>query len=163
MGLRRILLSLSLIALSVTFAQSQNGFVSVGGDNTGVGGSLSHSIGQLVYTSNSSLNGSLLKGVQQPYEVYESTLSVNKYPDISLDLRLYPNPTTSHVILSIGKLPSKYLAYQLYDLNGRLLILEKINTQKTIIPFNKLPIATYFLIITDNSLAIKNFKIIKNN
>jgi len=163
MEIRKTLFSLSLIVMTVTFAQSQNGFVSVGTNHNGVGGALSQSVGQLVYTSNNSLNGSLLKGVQQPYEVFESILSVNKYPEIRLDLKVYPNPTISNVVLSIGKMSSEYLAYQLYDLNGRLLLSEKIQTQKSTISLEKLPMATYFLIITDKALTIKSFKIIKNN
>lgn len=163
MEIRKILFSLSLIVMTVTFAQSQNGFVSIGGNDSGVGGSLSHSMGQLVYVSNNSINGSVSNGVQQSYEVYESTDSLNIYPNIRIDLKVYPNPTISNVILSIGKMSSEYLEYQLYDLNGRLLLSEKIQTQKATIPMENLQMATYFLIVTFNSLPIKTFKIIKNN
>jgi len=147
----------------MTFAQGQNGFVAVGGNDSGVGGTLSLSVGQLVYTSSKGSNGSLTKGLQQPYEVYESTDSINKYPNIRLELKIYPNPTISNVILSIGDSASENLAYSLFDLNGRLLFLEKINSKKSTIPFENLPTATYFLRITNNDVILKTFKIIKNN
>jgi len=159
--IKQILFILALIGMNVEYSQGQNGFVSVGGNDSGAGGSLSHSIGQLVNTSYNSLNGTLSQGIQQSYEIYEGTLGINEYPDIRIDIKVYPNPTVSNVILSIGKELTEGLAYQLFDLNGRLLFSEKINIQKTTIPFDNLPVATYFLNITQNSFTIKTFKIVK--
>ncbi len=149
------------LSLTFAFAQGQNGFVSLGGNDSGAGGSLSYSLGQMVYTVITSIDGNLSQGIQQPYEIYEGTLGINEYPDIHLDIKVYPNPTVSNVILSIGKELTDGLAYQLFDLNGRLLFSEKINIQKSTIPFENLPVATYFLNITQNSFTIKTFKIIK--
>jgi hypothetical protein len=39
-----------------------------GGEATGSGGSVSYSVGQVVYTTNTGINGSVAQGVQQPYE-----------------------------------------------------------------------------------------------
>ncbi len=152
--------------LSITFftAQGQNGFVSIGGNTIGANGSLSYSINQLVYTSVTSTNGTLTQGIQQPYEIDQgSLLGIYKYPDIQLDIKLYPNPTVTNVVLTVKNELEDHLRYQLFNLNGKLLLTEGINNQKTIIPLNNLPAAVYFLNIINNHIAIKTFKIIKTN
>jgi hypothetical protein len=54
-----------------------------GGNATGTGGSVSYTIGQIVYTTNSGTNGSLSQGVQQPYEISLVT-GIEEPSDISI-------------------------------------------------------------------------------
>ena len=77
---------------------SQEAIPASGGDASGVGGTLSYTVGQLVYTNNSGNNGSVAQGVQQPYEI--STTVGIEITNISLDFIAYPNPTSSNIVLN---------------------------------------------------------------
>lgn len=57
---------LSIVLGYCLSADAQQGLVSVGGDGTGPGGSVSYSLGQLAYSSVNSTAGILIEGLQQP-------------------------------------------------------------------------------------------------
>jgi hypothetical protein len=69
---------------------SQEAIPASGGDASGSGGTLSFTVGQLGYSSNSGSNGSVAEGVQQPYEI--STTVGIELSNISLDFIAYPKP-----------------------------------------------------------------------
>lgn len=130
-----------------------------GGTATGSGGSASYSIGQIVNTNINGSNGSVNHGVQQPIEFF--TLDVDDYLTNDFQIVAYPNPTSDNLQLIIENLNSSDLNYYLYDVQGRTLRHQKINTRETLITTNTLPSAIYFLKITDNNRIIKTVKIIK--
>lgn len=133
-----------------------------GGDALGNGGSVSYSIGQIVYHTNSGTNSiSIAEGIQQPYEISIVT-SIETVTNIDLKLLVYPNPTSDFLRLIIDKNQSDGLFYQLYDLNSKLLIDKKINSSKTNIEMAHLANAIYFLSVFQGNQKIKTFKIIKN-
>ena len=90
---------------------SQEAIPASGGDASGLGGTLSFTVGQLVYSSNSGSNGSVAEGVQQPYEI--STTVGIELSTISLDFIAYPNPTSGNIVLSIKDFNTEKLNYQL--------------------------------------------------
>jgi hypothetical protein len=139
---------------------SQEAIPAAGGDASGLGGTLSFTVGQLVYTSNSASNGSVAEGVQQPYEIY-TTVGI-EITNISLDFIAYPNPTSSNIVLSIIDFNNEKLNYQLYDMNGKLLKSNKVNAINTTIDMSELPVSNYVLNINNDSSIIKSFKIIKS-
>ena len=139
---------------------SQEAIPAAGGDASGLGGTLSFTVGQLVYTSNSASNGSVAEGVQQPYEI--STTVGIEITNISLDFIAYPNPTSSNIVLSIRDFNNEKLNYQLYDMNGKLLKSNKVNAINTTIDMSELPVSNYVLNINNDSSTIKSFKIIKS-
>ena len=139
---------------------SQEAIPAAGGDASGLGGTLSFTVGQLVYTSNSASNGSVAEGVQQPYEIY-TTVGI-EITNISLDFIAYPNPTSSNIVLSIRDFNNEKLNYQLYDMNGKLLKSNKVNAINTTIDMSELPVSNYVLNINNDSSTIKSFKIIKS-
>ena len=139
---------------------SQEAIPVSGGDASGLGGTLSFTVGQLVYTSNSGSNGSVAQGVQQPYEI--STTVGIELSNISLDFIAYPNPTSSNIVLSIRDFNNEKLNYQLYDMNGKLLKSNKVNSINTTIDMSELPVSNYVLNINNDSSIIKSFKIIKS-
>jgi len=139
---------------------SQEAIPAAGGDASGLGGTLSFTVGQLVYSSNSGSNGSVAEGVQQPYEIY-TTVGI-EITNISLDFIAYPNPTSSNIVLSIIDFNNEKLNYQLYDMNGKLLKSNKVNAINTTIDMSELPVSNYVLNINNDSSTIKSFKIIKS-
>ena len=70
MRYRKLKLSAALLlGFGLTGLQAQTSVNAIGGDATGSGGSVSYSVGQVVYTTNKGTNGSVVEGVQQPYEI----------------------------------------------------------------------------------------------
>ncbi len=138
---------------------SQNGFVTLGGNHSGTGGTLSYSLGQLVYKTQSGSNGNINQGVQQPYEIFSVSIA-EEFSDISISI--FPNPTLDMLIINISDVDSKNLNYQLYDIQGKLLIRHNIIKNQTKITTENLPVSTYVLKINSENKPIQSFKIIKN-
>lgn len=130
-----------------------------GGNATGTGGSVSYSVGQIVYTTNPGTGGLIVQGVQQPYEISVVT-AINNTEGITLNV--YPNPTKGIVKLIIRTKDFDNLKFQLYDLNGMLIKDNKINSEETEILMNSFIPSIYFLKVLSGSKEIKTFKIIKN-
>ncbi len=139
---------------------SQENANAAGGNIAGVGGSVDYSVGQVVYTTNTGLDGSVSQGVQQPYAVTELLGAEN--PSISLVVKAYPNPTQNYLTLNVGNNEISNLTFQLIDVNGRLIENKKISNAIEVIDMEKLQAAVYFLKVARNNKEIKNFKIIKN-
>ena len=152
-----ILLLLFTISCQLTVAQ--NAAVATGGIATGSGGSFSYSVGQIADKFATSANGSLSEGLQQPFEIL--TLGTDNYPNIILEMSVYPNPTKSNVTLKIADLDSENLGYQIFDVAGKQISEAKISNIETQISLENLNASIYFLNINDNKKTIKTFKIIK--
>lgn len=151
------------IALLFGFTElcAQNNTVSAGGNASGAGGSASYTIGQIVYTTNSGANGSVAQGVQQPYEISIIT-QIEEAGEINLICTAYPNPASDHLTLKVENYNLEKINCQLFDINGKLLELKSISDTETKISIGQLPVAVYFLKVTEESKEIKVFKIIKN-
>ena len=139
--------------------RAQESINASGAELSGNNGTISYSIGQVVYHTHTMEGASFAEGVQQPYEI--STISGIDIPEIVLQLSAYPNPTTDHLNLQIGNYNQEKLAFQLFDVSGKLLLDEAITDSNTVIDMNRFAMATYYLTISDNQKPIKTFKIIK--
>jgi hypothetical protein len=157
--MKKQLFLLLLFCFLISKVHSQNSVIVAGGDAIGTGGKVSYSIGQIAYTYASGTNGSVNQGVQQPFEI--STLGIDDFPNITLEMTVYPNPTTNFVSLKISEL-SNNLSFQLFDISGKLISNKKISDLETQISFDNLNAAIYLIQIIDNNKTIKTFKIIKN-
>ena len=155
-------LFLFLCSSTELFAQeSQN---TSGGMANGNGGTISYSIGQVVYTTNSGNKGEMFQGVQQPYEI--SVINdINDLEEISLSIIVYPNPTSDLLILKLedhDNLGFNSYKYEFYDINGKLINAYRIFDSITSINMTNLVAATYILKVFKNQKNMKTFKIIKN-
>ena len=161
-----------LLSLGLTGTHAQEAIPASGGDASGSGGSVSSSVGQVVYTTNTGTNASIAQGVQQPYEISVVT-ELEEAKGIGLEYTVYPNPTTDLLNLKVENFNNESLLYQLYDMNGKLLESKKLIGNKTTVTVVNLDPATYFLKVysvgrndrtgvTDNQKELKTFKIIKN-
>tara|TARA_B100000809_G_scaffold112084_1_gene110612 strand:- start:9363 stop:9842 length:480 start_codon:yes stop_codon:yes gene_type:complete len=150
---------LVLIFLASGVLSAQTAVPSSGGDAIGAGGSASFTVGQVVYTTNSGTNGSVIQGIQQPYEISVVT-AIEKANDITLEYKAFPNPVQQILTLSVDVFEG--FSFQLYDVNGKQLINKRIEKKETLIDMEALPKATYFLKVSNNKEALKTLKIIKN-
>lgn len=143
--------------------QAQGSIPVSGGNASGTAGSISYSVGQIVYTTNSGTNGYVTQGVQQPYEISAVT-GFDEIKGITLQCSAYPNPTTDFINLKVDEsstLNSNLMSYQLCDINGKLLETKNITSNETNIFMSNLLPATYFLKVTLGNKEVKSFIIIK--
>jgi len=163
---KKLYLSLVLLfVLGLTGLHAQESVNTSGGNTLGSGGSVSYSVGQVVYTTNSGTTGTVSQGVQQPYEISVIT-GFDDIKWMNLNCSVYPNPTTDYLTLKIdasASIPIRNLSYQLYDMNGRLLGSGKLESQETQIVMVNLVPETYLLEIFDQNKIVKSFKIIKRS
>lgn len=150
-----------LTGLSLTSLNAQEANTASGGNTSGDDGSISYSVGQLVYNTYSAEEGSIQQGVQQPYEI-SIILGIEEAESINLVCIAYPNPTTDLLWLKVDDTFIEDLSYHLFDLNGKSIENKNVNSKTTSISMSELMSGTYILRITSNSKEIKSFKIIKN-
>lgn len=155
----RILVFL-LLAFLVTGLEAQQAIPVAGGEANGTGGTVSYTFGQVWYTTISGNGISIHQGVQQPFEILEIT-GIHSNPGITIDATLYPNPAGEFINLEVTFQSMNGLSYQLYNMQGELLITNAIERDVTKIPVSQLGSAPYLLKITDSTVELKAFKIIK--
>jgi hypothetical protein len=168
MNRKKFKLSVLMLSLGLT-AQAQQATVAAGGTASGNGGTVSYSIGQVVYTTATGSNGSVAQGVQQTYEITAVT-GIEEAKGISLEVSAYPNPTTDNLTLTIGASISfndQPMSYKLYDMTGKIVETQKIVDENTTIVMSNLLPANYFLTVLKtmdgkSSQEVKTFKITKN-
>jgi len=151
-----------LLGLGLTGLHAQTAVPATGGNASGSGGTVSYSVGQVAYTTNTGgSNGSVAQGVQQPFEISVIT-GLEEAKGISLSVSAYPNPTADFLNLKVENYDNTNLSYQLFDISGKLLESKKITGNQTSIVMSNLVPATYFVKVTESNKEVKTFKIIKN-
>lgn len=160
MKYKKKILSAVFLLLGLGGLYAQETVPTSGGDASGSGGSASYTIGQVVYSVNAGATGSLVQGVQQPFEI--SNLVGIEFEEINLELVAYPNPTQNALFLTIGTYNNEKLTYQLYDMQGKLLDSKPVVNSRTAISMQHLSENTYLLSVLKNDRLIKTFKIMKN-
>ncbi len=155
---KTVLTSILFLVAGMGSVSAQEAVDAGGGDAFGNGGSVSYSVGQVVYTTNSGTDGSVAQGVQQPYEI--STANGVEESSINLEVSVYPNPTTNYLILKVEE--NVGLSYHLFDLQSKLITNDRISQNSTTINMEALPRSTYFLKVSRDNQVVKTFQIIKN-
>ena len=162
---KRLKLSvLLLLELGLNGLQAQEVIPATGGNASGSGGSVSYSIGQVVYNTYTGASGTASQGVQQPFEILVVT-GIEQANGITLQCSAFPNPTTDFLFLKIDSstpLNIQSMSYQLCDIQGKLLESKNLKGPDATISMEKLTPAVYFLSVTAEKKVVKTFKIIKN-
>lgn len=140
---------------------AQNAIPASGGNAAGTGGSVSYTVGQVVYSQVSGTNGIITQGVQQPFEISVVT-AIKEADGITLEMIVYPNPATDFIRLRIVNFEIENLVYRLYDITGSMLKTDEVDVEETTISMQDLRPSTYFLKIIQGTKDIKTFKLIKN-
>jgi hypothetical protein len=152
--------ALLLFGVGLTGVHAQEALPASGGNASGSGGSVSYTIGQVVYTTITGINGSVAQGIQQPYEISVVT-GLEEAIGINLIYSTFPNPAKEYVTLRIENCDTENITYQLYDDSGKLLERKKAEGIETRIDMGNLVIATYILKVLRNNQVVKTFKVIK--
>lgn len=123
---------------------------------------LSHTLGET--GARSAVSGVLyLNAGFQQGEPRSPGTNLHEIPTAELPLMsVFPNPTADHLTLQIVDFNHEKLAYQLFDMQGKLLNNEKIVTGQTTLNLSLLPAATYLLhVLNQDNRIIRSFKVIK--
>ena len=156
----KVLALLGATLFATVFAQAQESQLSTGGDASGTGGSVAYSVGQVVYTTNTSTTGSVAQGVQHAYEIL--SFGSDEFA-FSINLNAFPNPTTDYLTLEIIEFDKEAFVYQLTDMRGKHLAMASITAQQTKLDMTNYPPAIYFLtVINQNNQVVHSFKILKD-
>lgn len=158
--MKRVII-LSLLLFCAFNSNAQTTLSVTGGEATGSGGKVSYTVGQVLYTTYTGNDGFIVLGVQQPYEISVVT-SIEEIINFDISIVAYPNPTSHLLKLRIETKQSDTFFYRFFDLNGRLLLSEKVRDFETTIDVGNMPSAIYILKIYSDYKEIKSFRIIKN-
>jgi len=134
-----------------------------GGDYTNTNGSVSFTIGQIDYKAHYSNSGTISEGIQQPYEIFE--VSISDYEGVVMDCNVYPNPTEDLLQLQITNYEWQEtfdLKWSVLDMSGKLILQHEVVSDHTEISMKNLSKGVYFLNVSKDNKLAKAFKIIKN-
>ena len=120
------------MAVSMISVHAQNVIPATGADATGSGGTVSYTIGQVTFSSLSGTSGTVMHGVQQPYEI-SVVSAVDDAGDIQLSFTVYPNPVSGMLTLSIKDHEIKSLSYRMFGISGNLVDTKEIFAPEPII------------------------------
>lgn len=159
--IKLILIALILLLIVLQPINCQIAIATSGANATSNYGSVSYTIGQVVFNTYSGIDGSIAQGVQQPYEISVVT-GVSEQSALKLNCSVYPNPTNDKVVLRIENYFDNNMEYEIYNSEAFLVKKDKIINSETKIDMLELIPAVYILKIIENDLPVVNFKIIKN-
>jgi len=154
-----------ILVISISGLQAQETVPVSGGMGYGYAGTVSYTVGQIVYTNIKENSGSVNEGMQQPYEI--STQSGSDLTlGISLQCSVYPIPVENILTLLVQYYIDEDITCRLYDSNSQLLLTQKVERKKTLVIMTNLPPTTYYLIVEQKKQkasphVFKTFKIIK--
>jgi hypothetical protein len=154
----KTIFSVCMLCVVLTI-QAQDAISASGGEATGIGGTVSYSVGQLVNNMNIGSNGTVTQGVQQTIEF--TVLSNPELIALTISAVTYPNPTRDYIVLSLTDATLTDLSYIMFDLQGRLITKGKVEQEATQIAMKNLSIGVYILKVNRHNQELKTFKIIK--
>ena len=147
-----------IFLLNAFVMQAQQIIATAGSYAKNTSGSLSWTIGEGIIETCKGTNVVLTQGFQQ------SNLIITAIKDISVtsfQIDAFPNPTNDFVTLKTTSESFKDARYMLYDLNGKLIQEQKLESNVTNITMNNFITGTYLLKIFQGNKEIKILKIVK--
>lgn len=147
-----------LFLLGLGSLQAQEATVASGGEGTGVGGTVSFSLGQMAYQTYTGSSYTLAEGLQQAYEIS----TVSRFEELETELSVFPNPNTGLLTLRVEDQAFSKLSYQLYDMQGRLINQAPLLNYHTQIDMTSLRAGTYLLRVSNSQNQAKSYTILKH-
>ncbi|MBN2612423.1 MAG: T9SS type A sorting domain-containing protein [Bacteroidales bacterium] len=160
MLIKRLKLSAIIILTTALGLYAQESFNAAGGNASDNGGSVSYSVGQVTYLTQSGTNYSVSEGVQQAYEI-SVVSTIEEAEGITLTAIVYPNPVADYLSLILKEFEISNMSYLLYNLDGKILQSGIIDDNQTNIAMGNLVASTYLLSVIQNNKEVKSFIIIK--
>lgn len=160
-NIKMICIVLITAAVGQINVHAQVALPATGSNAAGSGGSVSFSVGQIAYTTHAATNGSVLQGVQQPYDI--SVVSgVDEMNGNSYVISVYPNPAADFLQLKVESEKLNGMGFQLFNMQGELLEENQLTDFLTQINTGNLLAGPYLLKVNQHNNVVKIFKIVKN-
>lgn len=126
---------------------------------------LDYTIGQITYRDKTQKPKSTLGDVQYAYDIFNLNLNDKKEDSA---VKLFPDPTSSFLVLEVANYNYDNLSYQITDMHGKTLETSQIkrdalNKNRTQVDVILLPISSYILNVFEADRKLESFKIIKTN
>lgn len=157
-SLRRNFLTLLILLVCHEALMAQQAILSGGGSKNSEYGSVNFSIGQIFFNTRVGEPGKVFEGVQQPYEV----ILIDGLEEMaSIHHRVFPNPYSDRLTLTINSLDDLPLNCTIHNMHGMRLRELKVVSRESSIPAEDLVPGTYLLSLTRNGKVLTIFKIVK--
>lgn len=159
-ALKNVVPALLLFLSGISGTYAQQGILSASGEGFASPGSISYSIGQIAYVFTDEAGGSIIQGVQQPYEI-QFLPGVEEIPGITLECTLYPNPFHYTITLKVVERDLAGLRYEVCDVHGTVVLENRVTNQEEVIPLENLSPGIYLFYLLNNNNRFQTYKIIK--
>ena len=161
LAIQKVVISLIPIVFRIPTLFGQDAVPAAGGEAIGTTGTVSYTIGQVVYSTQEDQFASVAQGVQQPYEI-SIVIGLEEAEGIQLQAIAYPNPTRGRLTLRIENYDYQDLEYQVYDLTGKLLNRQRISSNEERISLVDFSSGIYLLKVCSPKKELKTFRIIRH-
>jgi hypothetical protein len=139
--------------------QAQQVIATAGNFSSNTSGSLSWTIGEGIIETYTGTGMILTQGFQQSTRTSTATQNLSSN---AMEISAYPNPTSDFVSLKVNIKSPINLKFSLYDVYGKLVLDQKLESNESKISFNNLASGVYLLKLFSYEKEIKAIKIIKN-
>lgn len=140
---------LVLLLIGTGTAKAQQVVSTTGNHAENGSAQLSWTVGEIVTTTITSGSNILTQGFHQSRL---TVTAVEESIESGFDISAFPNPVTENIMLRFYHLPEqqsgwlwKDYYFQIYDINGKLLMQKQIESTETMIPMDRYAPSTYFL------------------
>ncbi|BDD05176.1 T9SS type A sorting domain-containing protein [Aureibacter tunicatorum] len=154
--MKKIKLILLLLFATIS-VKAQEVISSQGGSYSNANANMDFTIGEAIIEMGTDGVYDITQGFHQT--VWAVTVLRNDLPDY--EVSVYPNPTSD--ILNIKTSKFRNVTYNLYDLEGRLILQNELEDNLTTIEVRDLISGSYLLTLRDGKQSLKTFKLIKHS
>lgn len=148
---------LVFVSLFISLFVVSQDVVSTQGDSySNANASIDFTIGEVVISTGSDGTNDITQGFHQTKWSYVGL--ENHSP--KYDVTIFPNPTED--VLNVQTLQFDNVTYMIFDVNGKLILHDKLSEEITAIEVGQLAPGSYSLILKDNQQKLKTFKLIKS-
>lgn len=157
--MKRISFLILGILLSLSgYSQEIKSYVisSTGAAIMGEGGALYLSIGEPMNTEISGGDIMISQGFLQ-VSIAEPSSNDNMLEEV---VKAYPNPSTASLVIEMPEMDGQY-EYQLFDMLGKVIRTEELNTIRSTVDVSLLDAGTYLLKVNKTDRSSKTIKIVK--
>lgn len=159
---KTLLIAFCVFGFGTAFCQSTKPeIISASGDYfTNANATLSWTIGECITETYSSSGNILTQGFQQSKYLITA---VDKVAKNNLKINIFPNPSSDFINVAFdNNLKEQSYTLKLFDMQGKELLTQKINTNQTRLAMKQYATGVYFLKITDTNNQSSNYQIIKS-